>query len=210
MVHIDNLEVLLRRQAAHAPNHTPNDGLVYRTIHKEEVQAKRHEKAISCGPGGVLHDYVPFYFGYCGVMLLNLATGRVAGYSEGQDPLIYLISRVEDVVADGLQCVFTDGHSLASYTSFFDDTAKLSEVDWELVNEHYWASTPEDPDRQRRKQAEFLVYREFPWSLVRGLVVRTDAVKAQVEGIFSKYPAELHRPVAVRPGWYYDIPVVAP
>jgi hypothetical protein len=63
MVHIDNLEVLLRRQAAHAPNHTPDDGLVCRTIHKQDVQAKRREVRLlrlQC----VLHDYVPFYFGY--------------------------------------------------------------------------------------------------------------------------------------------------
>lgn len=28
-VHLDNLDLLLRRGGLHAPNHTPDDGLVY-------------------------------------------------------------------------------------------------------------------------------------------------------------------------------------
>lgn len=38
-----------------------------------------------------MHDYVPFYFGPLSPMMLNLKTGRVAGYEEDQEPLIYLV-----------------------------------------------------------------------------------------------------------------------
>ena len=34
------------------------------------------------------------YFGYLAPMLLQLKTGRVAGYQEGQSPLLYLVSTV--------------------------------------------------------------------------------------------------------------------
>jgi hypothetical protein len=33
LVHVDNLDLLLRRGGLHAPKHTPADGLPYRTIH---------------------------------------------------------------------------------------------------------------------------------------------------------------------------------
>lgn len=117
LVHVDNLATLLRRAALHAPNSTPNDGLPYRPIHNPNVQVSRHAKPITCGPGGTCHDYVPFYFGPLSVMLLNLKTGRVQGYDEGQAPLIYLVTSVERVQESGCQFVFSDGHGLAAYTS---------------------------------------------------------------------------------------------
>ena len=83
-VHVDNLEVIVRREGLHAPNHTPSDGLPFKTIHNAEIQEKRKERIIPCGPQGVIHDYVPFYFGYLSPMLLQLNTGRVEGYAQGQ------------------------------------------------------------------------------------------------------------------------------
>ena len=99
LVHVDNLPTLLTRGALHAPNCTPNDGLPYRTIHNVSVQVSRHNRGIPCGLRGTCHDYVPFYFGPLSVMLLNLKTGRVADYNEGQASLIYLtttLQRVQD------------------------------------------------------------------------------------------------------------------
>ena len=63
-IHLDNLRSCLDRGGLHAPKHCPDDGQIYRTIHDEEVQDKRHVTSIPCGPGGTIHDYVPFYFGY--------------------------------------------------------------------------------------------------------------------------------------------------
>ena len=47
-------------------------------------------------------------------MLLNLKTGRVEGYNEGQAPLIYLTTTVQRVQDAGCQFVFSDGHGLAT------------------------------------------------------------------------------------------------
>jgi hypothetical protein len=38
LMHLDNLSVCLERGGMHAPNHTPDDGRVYRTIHDIEIQ----------------------------------------------------------------------------------------------------------------------------------------------------------------------------
>jgi len=46
-------------------------------------------------------------------MLLNLKSGRVAGYNEGQEPLVYLKTTVQAVASAGCRFVFTDGHGLA-------------------------------------------------------------------------------------------------
>jgi hypothetical protein len=202
-IHIDNLRGYLDRGGLCAPNHCPNDGQLYRTIHNEEVQNERHVTTISCGPGGTIHDYVPFYFGYLSPMLLNLKTGRVPGYDEGQAPLIYLVSTAQAVRESGAGLVLSNGHGLATFTEWFDDLAQLDQVDWNVVYQRYWSDTLEDMDRQRRKQAEFLVHRFCDWSLIQAIGVINQDMKARVEDILVQYPAELHKPVVVHSDWYY-------
>jgi hypothetical protein len=46
LVHIDNLETLLRRGGLNAPLATPNDGLPYRTIHNIEIQTIRRVRHV--------------------------------------------------------------------------------------------------------------------------------------------------------------------
>ena len=203
LVHVDCLATLLIRGVLHAPNATPNDGLPYRTIHDTSVQVSRRVKAVPCGPGGTVHDYLPFYFGPRSVMLFKLKTGQVAGYSEGQEPLIYLVSTAQAVAEAGNGFVFTDGHGLANFTAWFTDLARLDAVDWPLLAAQYWNDTPQDNDRQRRKQAEFLVWRSLNWGQIGGIRVLNAAMKLRVEGILQQHPQRKPIAVKVTPGLYY-------
>ena len=200
---IDNLDGILTRGGMYAPNHEPNDGIIYKPIHSQEVQSKRSNYRVSVGPGGCLHDYVPFYFGWHSPMMLQLKTGQVAGYGGGQRPLIYLVYHAEDVVTAGCQFAFTDGHGIAKFTQFFDDLAHLDRVDWKTVKLKQWADTADDNDRQRRKQAEFLVHRFVPWEPICGIAVIDDGMKSQVEGILGRHPNMRQPIVKVLPNWYY-------
>lgn len=202
-MHIDNLSVVMQRGGLHAPNCTPNDGLNYKTIHKLEVQEKRANKQILHGPGGVIHDYVPFYFGPLSPMMLNLKTGRVPGYTEGQEPLIYLGTTAQAVMESGKRFVFSDGHGIAAYTSWFDDLSQLDKVDWNMVYQRYWTDNANDMDRQRKKQAEFLVHQFCDWSLVQAVIVIDDTRKAQVEQIFTGFAPSMRCQIIVKRDWYY-------
>ena len=201
--HIDNLPAVLTRRGMYAPNSIPDDGLLYRPTHSPEVHGKRAAISIPCGPRGSAHDYVPFYFGYLSPMMLNLKTGRVAGYDEGQEPLIYLVSTAQAVHDSGAGFAFSDGHGLASYTDWFDDLGDLHNVDWGLVYQRYWASHADDMDRQRRKQAEFLVHQFCLWSLIQEVAVINPQMQRRAMEIMAEFPASRHRPVQVRPDWYY-------
>lgn len=204
LIHVDNLFILLRRGGIYAANFTPNDGFMYRTIHRQDMQDARHVRHVPCGPRGTVHDYVPFYFGYLSPMLLQLTTGQVEGYTEGQEPLIYLVSTAQAVQASGAGFVFTNGHGLPRWTKYCDDLADLDKVDWDMVYQKYWADDPlGDNDRKRRKQAEFLVHRFCPWSLIHRIAVINTATKARVEGIMAGSDAALRRLVTVESGWYY-------
>lgn len=203
IIHVDTLPTLLARGALHAPNATPDDKLAYRVIHNTDVQANRRLRRIPCGPRGTIHDYVPFYFGPLSVMLLNLHSGRVAGYTQGQSPIIYLVTRISEVDAANRPWVFSDGHGLAELTSWYDDRAKLDEVDWDLVGARYWADKPEDNDRKRRKQAEFLVWEHLPLTAIRGIAVLNAATKAKVTAALAAHPMGADIKVAIKPDWYY-------
>lgn len=203
LVHVDNLGALVRRGAVHAPNQVPRDGLGYQAIHDPEVQSKRQVRRVLCGPGGTIRDYVSFYFGPRSPMLLRLESAEVSGYAHGQEPLVYIVSDALTVACAGRAFVFTDGHSLAANTRWFDDLRRLNEVDWEAVLSRYWANTPEDPDRQRRKQAEFLVHRALPWELVSRIVVLSEQAATKVESILSGHPGAHHPEVGARREWYY-------
>jgi hypothetical protein len=198
------MDIYLQRGALHAPNHWPDDGLEYKTIHNFDLQKDRKTIPIPCGPCGVIHDYVPFYFGYLSPMLLQLKTGQVKGYTEGQEPLIYLVSTVETVVEAKVPFVFSDGHGRAFNTDWYDKTSDLDKVDWNMVYQRYWAADYDrDIDRQRRKQAEFLVYKKCDWSLIHEIGVLNSRMKSKVEQILSGFDPEMNRPVHIKSEWYY-------
>lgn len=167
------------------------------------MQASRREKQVPCDPCGSIHDYLPFYFGPLSVMLLKLKTCQVSGYSEGQEPLVYLITTVERVDTGGARFVFSDGHGLNRLTRWFDDLNQYDAVDWDMVGAQYWQNTDEDGDRQRRKQAEFLVWRSLDWPRISGIGVLNESTKTKAEALLEQYPQRSCPPVKVKSGWYY-------
>jgi len=137
-------------------------------------------------------------------MLLRLKSGGVEGYDEGQEPMIYLVAHAQDLATQGCKFAFSDGHGLAAFTRWFDDLAALDEIDWESVKARYWADTEDYPDRQRRKQAEFLAHGEVPWGLISEISVSTQGMQRRVAAILGKN-TDAHQPnVAVRARRFYN------
>jgi hypothetical protein len=134
-------------------------------------------------------------------MLYRLCKGTVAGYDGGQDPIIYLVSTAQNIQRSNIPFVFSDGHGIAAFTEWYASLAELKNVDWEAVYAHFWFDTQEDPDRQRRKQSEFLIYQFCPWDLILELGVVNDKMRTKVLNILQTYnkttPVQIHR------DWYY-------
>lgn len=162
-----------------------------------------HPKEIAKGKHCYRVGRVPKNLWTTGDLLLNLKTGRVEGYTEGQAPLIYLTTTLQRVVAAGRKFVFSDGHGLAIFTNWYDDLTQLDKVDWDLVIARYWADRPDDNDRQRRKQAEFLIWQTVDWSLIESIGVLNQQVKLNVEAVLRQYPNRPQPRVEVRSEWYY-------
>ncbi len=160
ITHVDNLPSIIEAGGLLANNSVAEGGYV--NIAHESIQRRRRSKRVPCGPGGLLHDYAPFYLGRKSPMLYAISKSTVEGYEQGQAPVIYLGSKVEAVIAAGLPFVFTDGHAAMDLTDFYDDLANLGQIDWPLMSATYWLDNEEYPDRKRRRQAEFLIHQFAP------------------------------------------------
>ena len=204
IIHVDNLHIYLKDNGIHAPGFISQNEQDYRSILDPAIHERRCRTEVPCGTGGMLSDYVPFYFGNRSPMLYRLHTGfKVGDYMEGQEPIIYLVSSFETIQEGGNQFVMTDGHALASLSSFSDDAGFLEEIDMETVDAEWWHNTEEDTDRERRKQAELLVYKFCEWSHIFGIAVINDTIKQRVQAIQNQYPEVNHPDIAVRRAWYY-------
>jgi hypothetical protein len=202
MVHIDCLPTILARAALHAPSCVPNDGLPYVGIHATQTQADRGGTPVPCGPGGVIRDYVGFYFGPRSPMLYRIHTGWNVAKVD-QSLIVYLESTAQAVAAANLGFVYTERHSLARVAAWRDALSDLDLVDFDIAYAEVWKNTPDLPDRQERKQAEFLVHQQLPWDLVTRIGVHSAAVVGQVNALLDSHPS-CHRPrVAALPAWYY-------
>lgn len=167
-----------------------------------DIKERRKRMRLGIAPYGCVADYVPFYFAPRSPMLYRLANGGVANYTAGQDPLIYLVSSAEAVAAKGVTFLFSDGNCASHVTRVADDLAWLdSLVDWQVMNSRMWANTAEDPDRMRRRMAEFLVHRRFPVECLSEVAVRSGTMKKLVNRLLTDQGIDV--PVKVRADWYF-------
>jgi hypothetical protein len=158
--------------------------------------------SVSLAPFGCVADYVPFYFAPRSPMLYVLHKGSVPNYQEGQDPLVYLVSTVEAVADAGDSWLFSDGNCAHTVTQVFNEIELLdTAVDWKVMRARMWANTAEDPDRMRRRMAEFLVHERLEIQRLTEIAVRTPGMKKRLVDQLADQGVALR--VTVHPGWYF-------
>jgi hypothetical protein len=171
----------------------------YVDVANAEIQDRRSTLPVPVPPHGMLHDYVPFYFTQKSPKLYIISRGG-ARYPEGQVPIVHLVSTAQ-VASANRPCVFTNGHAIMALSDYYTELAALDQIDWEVMRSVMWNDTPLNPDRKRRRQAEFLVYQHFPWELITEIGVYDRQVETQVLRIIQDAP---RRPqVRVRSNWFY-------
>jgi len=198
----DNLEDILKNGAVICKNKMAEAHREYVSIAYESLQERRHNTKVPLKPGGNLHDYVPFHFAPKSPMLYAIHRGNVTSFQKGQEKLIYLVVRIEDVIRHGLDFVFTDGHPIMEISEFFNDLSLLEKIiDWPLMEARYWRDTEDDPDRKRRRQAEFLIYQKLPVELIDQIGVFNMKIKKKVYELLRRYGYKIE--CRVKRNWYY-------
>lgn len=199
ILHRDNLPWVLAN-GLHSGN-SPIRSPTWVSIGNAELIDKRAGHPVPIEPGGVLNDYVPFYFTPFSVMLRNIHTGWGGVQKRSNEEIVILVSSLHRVKELGLDFLFTDRHAYYRWANFYDDFAQLRQIDWPLLQRRDFKRDENDPDKFERYQAEALVHRHVPLSALLGIVCYTDTMKADIEGKMLAQGVTL--PVHTRPGWYF-------
>jgi len=178
------------------------DGVLAVEVGSRSVKDQRRTRDVPVGRGGVVADFVPFYFAPRSPMMFAIDKGQVPEYADGIDPLVYLVTTVERLVELGTELIFTDGNATTGFTCFSTDLTEVDDlVDWAIMKEKYWRNTPEDGDRRRRRMAECLAVGPVPWEAFGAVVARSD--ERSQEAAAQLATIGINADIAVRPDWYF-------
>ena len=210
MTHVDNLANILRAGKLLAKSHVKKNQRI--SIASEEVQSRREKVLVTKPPGGVLHDYVPFYFAPRAPMLYCNHIGSIENACEQSD-IIYFVTTAQ-TLAPKADFVFYDRHAVLNYAECFNQLDDLGKIDWRIFFEpphtggyaKYWQDRqdnnhPHWSSRREIRQAEFLVHVELDFSLISEIAVYNDTVKAQV--INALQDSDYNHNIITEPNWYF-------
>jgi len=170
----------------------------------DHIKQRRARRVVPCGAGGVLADYVPFYFAPRSPMLSAITYGRVSAEAACTEQIVYLQSSTQTLRGAGLTVIASNRHAELGYAEMTDHDEDLDDdgfIDWPLMTAKYWGNTPDDPDRKERRQAECLVHPRVPWQVIEGIATKTERARAQVEGVLGA--AGQSTSVVVSAEWYF-------
>jgi ssDNA thymidine ADP-ribosyltransferase, DarT len=185
----------------------------HESIAHATIQSRRATKPVTCAPGGVVHDYVPFYYAPRSPMLYAIQNGKVLGCPWRQEDIVHIESSVENVAVSGGKFVIYPISAALDYSvDCYDTIAGLDRIDWSLFFEgellagfaKYFHSRAGHPRHERRietRQAEFLIHGVFPLSLATRISVINAAKQMEVASTLAKHGVQL--PVEVQPNWYF-------
>lgn len=200
ITHVENLAGMVASGVIDCDRSCISAGRNPRSIAYMNLKTKRSGWRVGVAAGGTLADYVPFYYAPRSPMLYAIHGGYVPGHDGGQEPVVHLVMRAEEIAAPGT-FVVTNGHAATPLTTQFDTMDALDEIDWNIMRTKYWRDTDDDGDRKRRRQAEFLVHQQVPFSAVRIIGVRSEAIADAAQQAIAAMTAPPR--VIVRPSWYY-------
>ncbi len=203
ITHVDNLASIIADEGLVSDAEIVRRGGSVREIGMPAIKRRRVKALeVPCHPGTKVGDYIPFYFCPRSVMLflIHKRNHPELSYRGGQEPIVHLEADVGRVVrwaeGEGALWAFSLMNAGSYYAEFRTGSEQLASLDWGAIA----ATDFRDPDTKERKQAEFLVYRHFPFSLVDRIGVKSTTVSRQVT---ARLTACSNSPtVEVRRTWY--------
>lgn len=183
--------------------HCSNSGVVdpnYIQIGNMDLIALRTQRPIPVIPGGMLSDYIPFYFTPFSPMLLNIKTGRNGVTQRPMEEIAILVSSLREVQKHDIPFVFADRHAYLRHANFYNDLDRLDQIPWAVIRARDFKRDPDDPGKFERYQAEALIYRHLPIDCVLGVVCYGTQPQEQVQQLCDTLALQMR--VLCKPDWY--------
>jgi hypothetical protein len=169
-------------------------------IGNPDLILSRARRSVPVAPGGLLSDYIPFYFTPHSPMLYNIKTGMRVARRPMRDIAI-MASSLPALAAEGVPFVFTDRHANLQTVTFSTDLTDLNKIDWKILQARDFARDPNDPGKMERYQAEALIHKHLPAHAIRGIVCHGPAQRDIVQGWVDETGIDIQ--VLAKPEWYF-------
>ena len=174
ITHIDNLPMIIGAGCIWSDRQRLQQGFSCLIVGMPAIKQRRLTQiSVSCNPGTKVGDYVPFYLCPRSIMLYIFHRGNHPDlpYKGGQQPIVHLQADMNACATWANQnakpFAFSDSNAGSFTADFYNRKNDLDKVDWEAVNARDFRGRL----TQDRKQAEFLMFDWFPWSLVEHIGV---------------------------------------
>jgi hypothetical protein len=198
ITHVANVPWILRNglHSSNGNNSDPN----YVQIGNDDLITRRRTRDVPVPPNGTLSDYIPFYFTPFSPMLYNIKTGYGGVAKRPMEEIAILVSSLREVHKQGIPFVFTDRHAYLQAAEFYNDLARLDEIDWPKLQARDFRRDPEDPGKLERYQAEALIYQHLPLAALRAIVCYREVERRKIEEECGRLG--LAKEILCMPGWY--------
>ncbi len=177
--HIDNIPSIVAHNGLFSTNQKKAFGIEHHNVALMDIQNRRSEMKVPVGPGGVVHDYVPFYFASTNIMLLSLLNRKIVD----QPYIVFMAVSIEKLLEE--KVIFTDASANTNIPpNFYDDPDDLDKLNWELIDSPKWGRKS-DAERHAR-MAEVLVYEYVPLNWIDTYIVFNRIGKDKIEDYYRK------------------------
>ena len=176
---IDNLESIID-EGLLSTNLKIEAGVVHENIANSQIQERRSTMEVTCGPGGVVHDYVPFYFAKRTPMLLNIVKSK----NFDQIDIIYLAIPIERLMDKDV--VFTEASANTVIPpNFYSNPKDMSKLKWGIIDSWKWSY--HDDDERHQKMAEALIHKKIEITDVSYIVAWNKNFKNHIKNVLKEY-----------------------
>lgn len=197
ITHYNNLRWILKNGLRSKSNSLADPNFV--EIGRREIISRRNSRAVDKSPGGVLADYVPFYFNCRTPMLLNIKSGWQGLQQRPMAEIVILVGSLRKIAAK-FPCVFSDRNATLEIARFYNDLDALSILPWDLWRDNDFKRDDNRPDKIERYMAEALVHDCLPASELEAIVAYSEKQQVEIEDWVKS--AGLTVRVLSKPGWY--------
>lgn len=199
IVHVKSLPWILDHglHCRTSPEQDPN----YLNIGNKDLIDHRTHRTVPIPPGGLLSDYVPFYFTPFSPMMLNIKTGYGGITRRENRDIIILVASIHRLAELRLPFVFTNQHAYTVDAEFFSDLADLNRIDWTLLRSRNFKTDDADPGKSARYQAEALVHRHVPLNALSGIGCHNESVSRRLQSMIENRGLSLT--IKSTPSWYF-------
>jgi len=179
-------------------------GLTCSLVGMTSIKYRRLEEIeVAVCPGTKVGEYVPFYFCPRSIMLYLLHKGNHPDltYRGGQQPILHLEgdlnAAIQWATIQSRPWAFTDRNAGTYFVEFYNHHNDLSKIDWIAVASKDFR----DVQVKEGKQAEFLTFGTFPWTLIQKIGTIDSNVATPVQELTSGMS---HQPVIeIQQSWYF-------